>query len=330
MTTVQDLGRPGYQAYGVSPAGAADEYALRLANWAVGNPPDAAGLEITLVGPQLVFPQETTLAITGADLGPMLDGEPLAMWTAVRVPAGSVLSFAGGSRGCRAYLAVAGGIDVPPVLGSRSTDLAGRFGGLEGRPLRAGDELPLGNLAGWGGPRPIPLELIPLYPQHLEARVVLGPQEAHFTSEGLRVFLRSRYLVTPQSDRTGLRLEGPAIRHRGRVDMISAGVPPGGIQVPQDGRPLVLLANRQTIGGYPQIATVVSADLWRLAQLRPGCSVSFRAVTVEEAQRLCVRHWQLWDEEQLAARVADRRSVRWRLRVGAFAYSLSLEESREE
>lgn len=329
LTTVQDLGRPGYQMLGVSPAGAADEYAFRLANWAVGNPPEAAGLEITLVGPRLLFTSDTLVALTGADLGPVLDGQPLPMWQAVRVRGGSTLAFAGGTRGCRAYLAVAGGIDVPPVLGSRSTDLLGRFGGVDGRALRAGDELPLGQPPPGAPPRPIPPELVPLYPEEVEARVVLGPQEDHFTSEGLRVFLGSPYLVTPQSDRIGLRLEGPAVRHRGRADIISDGMPAGAVQVPQDGRPLVVLANRQTVGGYPKIATVISADLWRLAQLRPGNRVFFRAVTPEEAHRLAIRHWQLWDEDQLAARVRQR-TTRWSLTVAGFRYSLSLEESPEE
>lgn len=329
LTTVQDLGRPGYQALGISPAGAVDEYALRLANWAVGNGPGAAALEITLIGPRLSFTAEALVAITGADLGPVLDGEPVPMWTAVTVPAGATLGFTGGSRGCRAYLAVAGGIDVPPVLGSRSTDVLGHFGGLEGRALRAGDELPLGEPAPGAGPRPVPPELIPVYPEHVVARVVLGPQEDHFTSEGLRVFLGSSYEVTPQSDRVGLRLEGPVIRHRGRADVISDGMPAGAVQVPQDGRPLVVLANRQTVGGYPKIATVVSADLWRLGQLRPGNRVSFRAVTPEEAHRLAVRFWQLWDEEQLAARVRNP-TTRWSLTLSGVRYFLSLEESREE
>ncbi|MEW6546521.1 MAG: biotin-dependent carboxyltransferase family protein [Bacillota bacterium] len=329
LTTVQDLGRFGYQALGVSPAGAVDEYAFRLANWAVGNPPGAAALEITLVGPRLSFTRETLVAITGADLGPVVDGEPFPMWKAVTVPAGGTLAFTGGARGCRAYLAVAGGIDVPPVLGSRSTDLLGRFGGLEGRALRAGDELPIGAPPAGAGPRPIPPELVPLYPEHVLARVVLGPQEDHFTSEGLRVFLGSCYQVTPQSDRMGLRLEGPVIRHRGRADIVSDGMPAGAVQVPQDGRPLVVLANRQTVGGYPKIATVISADLWRLAQLRPGCRVSFRAVTPEEAHRLAIRYWQLWDEDQLAARVREQ-TTRWQITISGFRYSLSLEESQEE
>lgn len=328
LTTVQDLGRPGYQALGVSPAGAADEYAFRLANWAVGNPPGAAALEITLIGPRLFFPEEAMVVITGADLGPVLDGQPFPMWVATTVPAGSTLAFTGGSRGCRAYLAVAGGIDVPPVLGSRSTDVLGGFGGLEGRPLRAGDELPLGAPGGTGA-RLIPPELVPVYPEHVLARVVLGPQEDHFTSEGLRAFLESSYQVTPQSDRIGLRLEGPVIRHRGRADIVSDGMPAGAVQVPQDGRPLVVLANRQTMGGYPKIATVISADLWRLAQLRPGNRLSFRAVTPEEAHRQAIRYWQLWDEDQLAAR--GRQAVtRWRLNIGGFHYSLSLEPSQEE
>ncbi|MDI6894638.1 MAG: biotin-dependent carboxyltransferase family protein [Bacillota bacterium] len=328
LTTVQDLGRPGYQALGVSPAGAVDEYALRMANWAVGNPAGAAALEITLIGPRLSFTAETLIAIAGADLGPVVDGEPIPMWTAVPVRAGSVLAFTGGDCGCRAYLAVAGGIDVPPALGSRSTDLLGRFGGLEGRVLRAGDELPVGE-PGSAGPRPVPPELVPVYPEHLLARVVLGPQEDHFTSEGVRVFLGSSYQVTPRSDRVGLRLEGPVIRHRGRADVVSDGMPAGAVQVPQDGRPLVVLANRQTVGGYPKIATVVSTDVWRLGQLRPGNRVSFHAVAPEEAHRLAIRFWQLWDEEQLAQRVRGH-TTRWSLTISGVRYSLSLEESQEE
>lgn len=284
FTTIQDLGRTGYQEFGVPVAGAMDALALRVANRLVGNPEGAAGLEITLLGPTLRFETPTVIALTGADLGALLDGSPLPTWQSVAVAAGSTLSFSGPRAGARAYLAVAGGVAVPPLLGSRSTYVRAAMGGWEGRALRAGDVLPVGQTyplppAG----RRFPPELIPALPREVTVRVILGPQDDHFPPEAVERFLQSKYRVSAASDRMGYRLEGPALSHARGPDIVSDSIPPGAVQVPGQGTPIVLLADRQTAGGYPKIAVVIAADLRLLAQLQPGDSISFRAVSQEEA-----------------------------------------------
>jgi antagonist of KipI len=288
LTTIQDLGRPGYERYGIPVSGAMDFFALRVANGLVGNPPSAAGLEITLVGPVLAATAPCLVAVTGADLTFQVDGREMPMWMSVFVRRGSVISFGGRRRGCRAYLAVAGGIEVPPVLGSRSTYLPGRFGGWEGRALRAGDRLPIGPVSGHlpeRAGRRFPPHRLPAYSDCPTVRAVPGPQDDHFPPEGLETFFGAEYRVSPTSDRMGYRLEGPPVARR-RAEIISDGVPPGAVQVPPDGQPIVMMADHQTTGGYPKIATVITADRPLLAQCVPGESrIRFAAVDIAEAQR---------------------------------------------
>lgn len=300
LTTVQDLGRYGHQRYGFSPAGAADPAALILGNRLVGNDPGAAALEITLLGPVLRFTQPAVIAVTGADLGAMLGETPVPVGTVVAAAAGEILRFRGGASGCRAYLCVAGGIDVPPVLGSRSTDLLGRVGGVEGRPLRAGDRLPVGaaHAAAVPGRR---LRWTFVAEDPVELRVVLGPQRDHFPDETVEVLASGTYEVLPSSDRTGVRLRGPALA-RAREEVLSEGQALGAVQVPPDGQPIVLLAGRATVGGYPKLGVVVTPDVARLAQARPGDRVRFRIVTPEEALRIYRDWWsRLHGDEVLAA-----------------------------
>jgi antagonist of KipI len=288
LTTVQDLGRTGYERYGVPVAGAMDPFALRAANLLVGNPLDAAALEITLAGPRLRATEKCLIAVAGADLGLRMNGWELPPWMAVFVRRGWTIEFGGRKAGCRAVLAVAGGIDVGPVMGSHSTYLSGGFGGLEGRALRRGDLVPVGptdfplpTQAGLTFPR----RLIPAYSDTPEIRVVLGPQDDCFTDEGIATFLSSEYRGSSASDRMGCRLQGTKIAHKGPAGIISDGIPLGAVQVPPDGQPIIMLADRQATGGYPKIATVISADIPLLAQCVPGqSSVRFKAVGVEEAQ----------------------------------------------
>lgn len=289
LTTVQDRGRSGYQKFGVPVSGAVDAIALRVANVLVGNPQGAAALEMTALGPELRFAADAVMALTGAEVEASLDGGPVLSYQSFLVRAGQVLDVRSCTRGLRAYLAVAGGIDAPVLLGSRSTCLVARFGGFLGRALLAGDVLrvgsppgPLQDLAG----RQVPEEWRPRHGLPVTARVVLGPQEDAFTEEGRRTFLESEYRVTPYADRMGYRLDGPGIAHRNSADIISDWIPLGGVQVPGDGKPIILLADRQTTGGYPKIATVVGPDIGRVAQLRPGDALSFRAVSVAQAQRI--------------------------------------------
>lgn len=289
LTTVQDRGRHGYQKFGVPVSGAMDEVALRAGNVLVGNPQGAAALEVTALGPQLRFLQDAVVALTGAEVEADLDGRPVPRYVAFRVRARQLLDIRVCTRGLRAYLAVAGGIDVPGLLGSRSTCLTARFGGFRGRALMAGDVLatgspsaPLAELAG----RELPETWRPRLGAPVTLRVVLGPQDDAFTEAGRRTFLESEYRVSPHADRMGYRLEGPVIAHAGPADILSDWIPPGAVQVPGDGKPIILLADRQTTGGYTKIATIITPDIGRVAQLRPGDPVAFRAVPVTEAQQI--------------------------------------------
>jgi len=289
LTTVQDLGRRGYERFGVPVAGAMDPFALRAANLLVGNPPEAAGLEITTVGPTLRATANCLIAVGGADLGLRVNGQPIPTWMSAFVRRGWRIEFRGRQSGCRAYLAVAGGIAVPEVMGSRATYLRGGFGGLEGRALRAGDFLPVAPVdfhLPTRAARQLPGDLLPPYSDQPTVEVILGPQADAFTKDGLRAFLDSEYQVSPTADRMGYRLQGPAIVHRGPADIVSDGIVLGAVQVPADHQPIVMMADRQTTGGYPKIATVVSADIPLLAQCLPGkSSIRFRETSVEEAQR---------------------------------------------
>ena len=290
LTTVQDLGRRGFQRFGIPVCGALDPVSLRIANILVGNREGAAGLEITVLGPTLKFTSDSVIAVAGAEFMPEVDGRPLPMWEGVAVEAGSVLNFGNASDGLRAYLAVAGGIDVPQVMNSRSTDIKGGFGGFEGRAAQAGDSLPIGDCAeignGSGTGLPDGISRQPTYGQHFDIRVVLGPQHAEFTKAGIDLMLSSEFTVSMDSDRMGCRLEGPAIEHIRGPDVVSDGSALGSVQVPGSGQPIVLLADRGTTGGYAKAATVIGPDIGMLAQAMPGAKVRFVSVSVEEAHEI--------------------------------------------
>ena len=284
LTTVQDRGRFGYQQYGISACGVMDPHSAALANILVGNPEDEAVLEFTLMGPHLKFHRDIAVAMTGADLSPTLDGIPMPMYQAVHVFAGQILRCLVPKTGCRAYLAFAGGLDIPVVMGSRSTDRKAHLGGVEGRPLKKWDEIAFRNpfIPDRMEIRSLPREFAPrsLYP----LRVILGPQEDAFTEEGMKTFLSGTYTVTQESDRMGCRLKGPAISHIGDGNIISDGIAFGAIQVPAQGQPIIMLADRQTVGGYAKIANVITADFRLLAQLKPGDRVCFQPVSIQTAQ----------------------------------------------
>ena len=286
LTSVQDLGRRGYQRFGIPVSGAMDTPALRVANILVGNRESAAGLEATVMGPTLRFLVDTTIALAGADLGASLDGVSIPVWQSIPVPAGSALSFQGPKDGIRGYIAVAGGIDVPVLMGSRSSYLKGAFGGFEGRALAAGDVLKtLPSRIATG--KNLPFELTPAeYGHNHLLRVVLGPQDDVFLPEAIETFTSSEYDIGAQSDRMGYRLEGPSLKHTNGADIISDATTLGSVQVPGDGNPIVLLADRGTTGGYTKIATVIGPDLSFLVQAMPGDKVRFSPVTFDEARSI--------------------------------------------
>ncbi|MBN2394478.1 MAG: biotin-dependent carboxyltransferase family protein [Anaerolineae bacterium] len=288
LTTVQDAGRRGWARYGVPPSGPLDAAAFTAVNTLVGNPPGAAALEITLSGPTLRVSRECLIAVCGATFDLWVGTLSVPTCHAVYVRAGRIITFGMRRSGARAYLAISGGIVLPPFLGSQATYLPGRFGGMEGRALRAGDRLPLGSAAARdlvrGAGRVWPEDRRPPYTPHPTLRVVLGPQDDYFTAEGLATFLNSVYQITPEADRMGVRLQGPPIAHRGSTGIVSDGVVTGSVQVLPDGQPIVMLADHQTTGGYPKIATVVRSDLPLLAQCLPGDQIRFAAVMLAEAQ----------------------------------------------
>lgn len=289
LTTVQDLGRMGHQRDGLPVAGAMDPFAASVANILVGNPRGAATLEITLLGPTLHALTEIRLAICGADLSASADGIPLPLWKTVTLRAGQHLSFSRRRTGARAYLAVSGGFGVPLALGSRSTFLRAGLGGYAGRRLRAGDGLeglPVPLLPGERGLRPAD---VPTYPLPALLRMVSGPHLFAFTESGWNTFLSATYTLTAQSDRQGYRLSGAPIERRDTEDILSEAMPFGGLQVPPDGLPILLMVDRQTTGGYPLLGTVISTDLPRAAQLAPGDSVRFQAIGLPDAQALAIQ-----------------------------------------
>ncbi|MBI3635766.1 MAG: biotin-dependent carboxyltransferase, partial [Candidatus Rokubacteria bacterium] len=290
QTTVQDLGRPGHLRYGIPPSGPLDPWSFILANRLVGNDDSAAGLECTVLGPRLEITEAGAIAVTGAVMPFTVNDRETPMWTTVPVAAGDVVRLGPARAGVRAYVAFAGGINTPLALGARATYLRGRLGGLEGRALKRGDTLTLFS-APVASKRRVRPAAIPELGDEPVLRAVLGPQADRFTGEGIRTWASSAYEMLPQSDRMGARLRGPRIAHGRGHDIISDGIALGSIQVPGDGQPIVLLADRQTTGGYTKLATVCSADVGRLAQVRPGGRVRFRIVELGEAHE-ALRHWK--------------------------------------
>ncbi|MCQ2420719.1 MAG: biotin-dependent carboxyltransferase family protein, partial [Clostridia bacterium] len=283
LTTVQDRGRIGYQKSGIGTAGAMDPTALAMANRLVGNRAEAACLEMTMAGPVLEFDSFAICALTGADLQPHLGGAPVSNYQAFYVLPGQRLSFGTARSGCRGYLAVQGGIDVPLVMNSRSTDLKSHLGGVEGRALKDGDLLPIGKLIRRKDPS-LKKHPEPVFASSVTVRVILGPQADYFSPAGIAAFFQNAFTVTAQSDRMGIRLSGTPVENNGTVDIVSDAITFGSIQIPPSGLPIILMADHQTTGGYAKLATVIHEDLSRLAQVRPGDTVRFVKADLDEVQ----------------------------------------------
>jgi antagonist of KipI len=320
LSTIQDLGRQGYQAYGVPVGGAMDEFAARTANLLVGNAENTALIEVTLAGAEFRFERSCAIAVCGADLGAELSiravtaDEELSenvilatvsenllkvpLWRKIIVESGTFLRFKRTIQGCRAYVAVSGGFDIPEVLGSCSTYLPGRFGGLEGRALRTGDRLKLGAGATrtlyheerWG----ISHHMLPAYMDDPVIRVIRGRDWAQFDPDSQALFRTSDYEITASSNRMGYRLRGAPLIRTVQAELLSEPAAMGSIQVPADGMPIILMADRQPTGGYPIVGQAVSVDLPLLAQARPGSRLRFELISLGEAQRLHLfREWEL-------------------------------------
>lgn len=311
LTTVQDGGRKGYAAFGYQESGACDKYAMNLGNLLAGNgiggTEAEAVLEFTMKGGKIRFTSEEVIALTGADMEPQLNDSPVSMYCGIRVRPGDILSMGMAVSGMRCYLAVYGGFQVPLVMGSRSTNLKCRIGGLEGRALRAGDILETGRKSRKRFGVSEKMRRIPEGPEQewlrlpsnpyrimenrrtVQVRVVPGPQQEAFTEEGISTFERSFYSLTTDSNRMACRFSGPAVASFHGSDIISDGIVEGSIQISSNGMPIVMLADHQTTGGYAKIGTVISTDIPALAQLRPGEQAAFRFVTPEEGIAACRR-----------------------------------------
>lgn len=290
LTTVQDLGRTGYQSQGFSVAGVMDVRSFKIANLLLDNPENEAVLEFTLIGPTLEFTSATIIAITGGDFQPTINGEPAPMYTAIYMNKGDVLKFGSARTGSRGYIAFSSYLDIPVVMGSRCTNLKSRIGGFKGRKFQAGDYIGFRIKR-----RYLPFFLSrKLEPENFDQdsttlRVVMGPQDKKFSKQGIETFLTTEYIVTSEFDRMGCRLDGAYIAPKESSDIISDGIAFGSIQVPSHGKPIILLADRQTTGGYAKIATVASVDIPVLVQRKTDHKIRFEAITVQEAQQLYLK-----------------------------------------
>ncbi len=291
QSTIQDFGRWGYQSKGYSVGGAMDQFALKTANILVGNDPGEACIEMTLKGVEVTFPCRTVIAVTGADMQPILNGKPIEMWASYLVKPGDVLSLGIASVGLRTYLSVKGGFALKSFLGSKSTSLQEKTGSNEGKTLQKGSSIPVScsNISDDYVPKKLKADLIPAYYYEncKEIRVIEGPFEDYFTQKGIQTFYESEYIVGNDINRVGYRLEGSPIEHKKEAgQMISLSMTTGSIQVPGGGLPIILCVERRTHGGYPVIATVASVDMSKIAQCRAGDKIRFVKISIEEAHRL--------------------------------------------
>ena len=319
LTTVQDLGRTGYQSQGFSVAGVMDVRSFKIANLLLDNPENEAVLEFTLIGPTLQFTSANIIAITGGDFQPTVNGEPVPMYTALYMNKGDILKFGSARTGSRGYVAFSSYLDIPVVMGSRCTNLKSKQGGFKGRKLKEGDYINFRIKR-----RYLPfflsrkLDINEYDQEETTLRVVMGPQYDLFSKQGIDTFLNNEYIVTSDFDRMGCRLEGPFIAPKETSDIISDGIAFGSIQVPSHGKPIILLADRQTTGGYAKIATVASVDIPKLVQRKTDHKVRFQAISVQEAQHLYMEELKELDEmrkiiHQPCKEVLDCRLVAKRL-----------------
>ncbi|MGE7884826.1 biotin-dependent carboxyltransferase family protein [Bacillus sp. NPDC094077] len=302
FTTVQDLGRYHYQKYGVPVGGAMDQSALRMINMLVGNEENEAGLEVTIMGPKLLIKKTTLLAIGGADMEPLLNGERIPLWRPILAEEGSMLCFGKAKSGCRAYVTFAGGIHIDRTMGSKSTYIRASIGGIEGRMLKKGDYFQVGTRSEmashfiqnlqeeeriktkWA----IRNSALPKYKKHSKLRVITDFEYDQFTERSKELFFMKEYKVSNYADRMGYRIDGEVLNRIEEKEILSSPVTFGTIQVPNGGQPIILMADRQTTGGYPRIGNVISVDLPLLAQLKPGDYVTFEKITIEEAEQLYI------------------------------------------
>ncbi|MDI9472235.1 MAG: biotin-dependent carboxyltransferase family protein [Tissierellia bacterium] len=324
LSTIQDRGRFGFMKVGVSPAGAMDLFSLSIANLLVGNNLGEAVLETMYAGVQIEFGCDETIAITGASSAAYINESEVPLWQSLEVKKGDVLHIKSPSTGIFNYIAFSRGIAIPKIMGSKSTHLRSGIGGWKGRAIQAGDAIPLGEKMKSSPDLMLRKEKRPVYTKEKTLRVVLGPQDDHFTEEGVQTFLRSPYTITAQSDRMGYRLEGPPITHKTSADVISDGSAHGSIQVPGSAQPIVLLSDRGTTGGYAKIATLIAEDICTLSQMTPGSTVFFTTVTEQEANRL-FRQFITETEKSLTS-IRDPKQKQLVITVAGKEYSIKIKK----
>jgi biotin-dependent carboxylase-like uncharacterized protein len=296
FTTIQDKGRYGYLRFGVPVSGAMDTFSMVVANALVGNDAGCACLETTLIGPELQALTEIQIAICGGNCAPLINGHHVSMWRTLNICEGDNLSFGSMESGCRAYVAVRGGIDSPLLLGSRSTYVRGGFGGIDGRQLKTGDIIKSLRVPALDAEYSLPEELTPRFPHDLLVQVIQGPQAGTFTDEGAETLLSGSYKVTSDADRMGYRLEGPPIEHKDKADIVSDALLPGAVQVPGNKQPIIIMKDAQTTGGYPKVAVVATFDLDVLGQAKPTDRVQFSKTTVKRAHENLKQYRLLLDK----------------------------------
>jgi antagonist of KipI len=293
FTTVQDLGRYGYLKYGIPISGAMDTFSLVAANVLVKNNHNDACLEITLLGPELQALAKTQIAITGGEIFPKINGQPVPMWQTLEVQEGDILSLGKVESGCRAYLSLIGGISTPLVLGSRATYVRGGFGGISGRQLKIGDIIEGFDTPVLKAKYSMPEDLVPQFTGQFKVHVILGPQADMFTKKGIHTFLSSQYKVSLDADRMGYRLEGQIIEHKAGADIISDALLSGAIQVPKNGKPIIIMRDAQTTGGYPKIAVAIIPDVSLLGQAKPNDVIEFSKIAMSQARQKLFEYYKL-------------------------------------
>lgn len=324
FTTVQDIGRFGYESLGAPTSGAMDIFSFKVANILAGNTIDEPVLEVTLLGPRMEFLSDAFISVTGANMIPLINGKKRPTWSAFPVKKGDVLSFSPMTEGCRAYIAVAGGLKAENVMGSASTYVRGKIGGILGRPLKKGDILELKrDDSAKRKPCKVKSDYIPSYKTMVNVRIILGPQDDYFSNDAIEKLLSSTYTLTNESDRMGFRLDGPEIRPIDKYDIITDGLIPGSVQIPGNGKPIIMMKDAQTTGGYVKIANVISIDLPKLAQLKPGDKLRFEKVKLNKA------HEMLKDVNKTLNKIKEE-LVRFRcfeVEVNGNSYDVVLEEN---
>lgn len=294
LTTVQDQGRHGYRKFGVPVSGVMDEHSYKLANWLVGNPQHAPVLELTLMGGTFKFHSDAVVGISGAEAEISVNDNPAASNKTIKIKNGDVLKIGRVTSGCRSYLAIAGDWDIEKIMGSYSTCLSAKFGGMQGRTINKGDRLTWEFSQDKTVDRSVPQKLLPHYSSSQKIRIIEGPEWDLLTKEEQTTFLASQYSISSDSNRMGIRLKNSLVLEQGRFDeMVSSPVVPGIIQLPQDGNPIILMKDGQSVGGYPRIAKVIDADLWRLGQVWSGNEIRFKLIGLEESLSLTKYYQEL-------------------------------------